>query len=293
MCSRCRSGWHERPILFLFHPAKLMPASVLPDHHRGFLVPIGGAEDKLGDASILRRFVAICGERPSIAIIPTASRRDEAGLDYAELFADLDAAETTVLRFRDRSDCSSGEALDALNRCDGVFITGGNQLRLSTTIGGTPVARLLRRRNADGMPVAGTSAGAAILSAHMIGGGDEGPTPRAGMVSLAPGLGLSNKVMIDQHFRQRDRLGRLLSAVALNPFAIALGIDEDTAAFIDSANVLEVVGSNTITVIDPADIHQSGIADVDHGKPFGLSNVRLHVLVAGQRFDLDHRRVVG
>lgn len=269
-----------------------MPAAVLPDRQRGFLIPIGGAEDKMGDAAILRRFVQLCGSKPSIAIIPTASRREETGRHYQTLFSTFDAGEARVLQFQQREDCEQPEALSVLSECDGVFITGGNQLRLSTLIGGTPVAKLLRRRHADGMPVAGTSAGAAIMPAHMIAGGEEGPTPRAGMVSLAPGLGLSNKVMIDQHFRQRDRLGRLLAALALNPFAIALGIDEDTAAFIGPDNVLEVVGSGSVTLLDPSEVRHSSMAEADHGQPISISNVRLHVLTAAQRFDLDARKTL-
>lgn len=268
-----------------------MPAKSQPDKTRGFLIPIGGAEDKIGDIKILKRFVNLCGRRPTIAIIPTASRRDDAGRNYQDLFAEFDAADTPILRFNRREDCEEQEALDILQRCDGVFITGGNQLRLSTTIGGTSVARLLRRRNADGMPIAGTSAGAAIMPSHMIAGGEEGSTPHAGMVSLAPGLGLFNKIMIDQHFRQRDRIGRLLTALALNPFAVALGIDEDTAAFIGGDNVLEVVGSSTVLVLDPSEVRHSSLADADHGEPVSITNVRLHILTPGMRYSINDRTV--
>lgn len=267
-----------------------MPAHSLPDRTRGFLIPIGGAEDKVGDARILKRFVGLCGRRPTIAIIPTASRRDDAGQAYQEIFSDLNARKATILQFARREDCDSDAALEILSQCDGVFITGGNQLRLSTTIGGTPVAKILRKRHANGMPIAGTSAGAAIMPAHMIAGGEEGPTPRAGMVSLAPGLGLSNKIMIDQHFRQRDRIGRLLTALALNPFALALGIDEDTAAFIGPDNVLEVVGSNTVLVLDPSEVRHSSLAETDPGNPVSITDVRLHLLTSGMRFDIEARR---
>ncbi len=268
-----------------------MPAHATTAQPRGFLIPIGGAEDKIGDATILKRFVRLCGKRPSIAIIPTASKRDDAGRVYQELFGGFDAANTQILQFARREDCENDVALKLLSECDGVFITGGNQLRLSTTIGGTPVAKLLRRRNANGMPIAGTSAGAAIMPAHMIAHGEEGATPRAGMVSLAPGLGLSNKIMIDQHFRQRDRIGRLLTAIALNPFALALGIDEDTAAFIGPDNLLEVVGNSTVLVLDPSEVKHSSLAEADPGDPVSITNVRLHILTAGMRFDID-RRVV-
>lgn len=268
-----------------------MPAKSQPDKLRGFLIPIGGAEDKIGDTKILKRFVKLCGRRPTIAIIPTASRRDDAGCNYQELFADFGAAETPIFRFNRREDCENEDTLRTLQTCDGVFITGGNQLRLSTTIGGTSVARLLRRRNADGMPIAGTSAGAAIMPSHMIAGGEEGATPHAGMVSLAPGLGLVNKIMIDQHFRQRDRIGRLLTALALNPFAVALGIDEDTAAFIGPDNVLEVVGSSTVLVLDPSEVRHSSLAEAEYGEPVSITNVRLHILTPGMRYRINERSV--
>lgn len=269
-----------------------MPAHSLPDRPRGFLIPIGGAEDKIGDSKILKRFVRLCGRRPSIAIIPTASRRDDAGRNYQDLFSDFNASDTQILQFARREDCESEAALKFLSECDGVFITGGNQLRLSTTLGGTPVAKMLRRRHADGMPIAGTSAGAAIMPAHMIASGEEGATPRAGMVSLAPGLGLSNKIMIDQHFRQRDRIGRLLTALALNPFALALGIDEDTAAFIGPDNVIEVVGNSTVLILDPSEVRHSSLAEASHGEAVSITNVRLHILTPGMRYDIDGRQVL-
>jgi cyanophycinase len=265
---------------------------VVPGNSRGFIVPIGGAEDKVGDALILRRVLKLCGIKPNIAVIPTASRKEDTGRNYQSLFADLGAGNTRVLKFEQRADCDDADSLAYLAQCDGVFITGGNQLRLSTTLGGTPVAKLLRRRNADGMLIAGTSAGAAIIPQHMIASGDEGASPRAGMVTLAPGLGLSNKIMVDQHFRQRDRLGRLLTAIALNPFALALGIDEDTAAFIGPDNVVEVLGSGTVTIIDPAKVTMSSIAEADRDQPISVTGLRLHVLASGARFDLDTRKPV-
>ncbi|MCB1609691.1 MAG: cyanophycinase [Xanthomonadales bacterium] len=267
----------------------MCPAKVAPDAQRGHLIPIGGAEDKVGDIGVLKRFIRLCPKRPAIAIVPTASRLEETGRVYQDLFRDLGASQAQILSFADRGDCEDPTQLALIEQADAVFITGGNQLRLSTTLGGTSVAKLLRRRNAEGMPIAGTSAGAAIMPEHMIAGGEEGAAPRAGMVSLAPGLGLTNKVMVDQHFRQRDRLGRLISALSLNPFAVALGIDEDTAAFIDGDNMLEVVGSGTVTILDPADLGHSSMPDAGSGEVLSVTNIRLHVLAAGGRFDLDAR----
>src|SRR6185436_16007672 len=135
---------------------------------------------------------------------------------------------------------------------------------------GTPVAKLLRQRNAAGIPVAGTSAGAAFLSEHMIAFGDEGNTPRAGMVTMCAGLGLTNRVIFDQHFRQRDRLGRLLTALAYNPFCLGLGVDEDTAAFIAPDDTMEVLGSGAVTLVDPGEMEASSIAEAKPGDPITI-----------------------
>ena len=162
-------------------------------------------------------------------------------------------------------------------------------MRLSATLGGTAVATQLRRMNARGVHVAGTSAGAAFTSEHMIACGDEGPTPRAGMVSLAPGLGLTNRVIVDQHFRQRDRIGRLLAALAFNPFAVGVGVDEDTAAFIGPDETLEVVGSGAITIVDPKKLEFSSIDGAKRGEPICMTGVTLHVLIHGATFQLSTR----
>ena len=158
---------------------------------RGYIVPIGGAEEKISDALILRRFVDICGGAEGrIVVIPTASRLEETADRYEALFTELGIGNVCSLRFEERSDCFREDWLDQLDRATGVFMTGGNQLRLSTTIGGTPVADKIREGNAKGLHVAGTSAGASIMAEHMIAYGDEGATPRADMVTLVPGLGL-------------------------------------------------------------------------------------------------------
>lgn len=258
---------------------------------RGYIIPVGGAEQKEGDIAILRRFTDLCGgDKARIAIIPTASEQDDTGDRYLELFNRIGVAERIVLPITSRADCNRREWLDALNGVDGIFLTGGSQLRLSTMLGGTEVAKAMRCRNAEGVHVAGTSAGAAFLSEHMIAFGKEGASPRAKIVTLAPGLGLTNRIIIDQHFRQRDRLGRLLTALAYNPFAIGIGLDEDTAAFIAPDETLEVVGSGAITIVDPSELEFSSMARVRKNDPVCLINVKLHILDHGSTFNL-HSRV--
>jgi len=269
----------------------MCPAESIENIERGYIVPIGGAEEKLNNTAILDRFISICGGSDSrIAIIPTASELEDTGRNYEKLFRKIGVKHTQVLNLVSREDCSSSEALDYIEKADGVFMTGGNQLRLSTTLGGTPVAQLIRRRNAAGMHVAGTSAGAAFMPEHMIAGGREGPTPTPDMVTLAPGLGLTNNFIIDQHFRQRDRIGRLLTALAYNPFAMGIGLDEDTAAFIRPGDDLEVVGSGGITIIDPTDLSYSSMDRSRRDEPVSLIGLKMHILVSGGRFEIASRQ---
>jgi cyanophycinase len=261
--------------------------------NRGYLVPIGGAEEKFHNPEILDKFVDICGGKNArIAIIPTASEMEDTGRNYEKLFRKLGIKHAKVLQLITREDCQSDKYLEYIEKADGVFMTGGNQLRLSTTLGGTPVAQTIRRRNAAGMHVAGTSAGAAFMPEHMIAGGDEGSTPSPDMVTMAPGLGLTNNFIIDQHFRERDRLGRLLTALAYNPFAVGIGLDEDTAAFIKPGDDLEVVGSGGITIIDPTKISYSSMDRAKRGDPVSLIDVKLHILISGGRFEIESRKAI-
>jgi cyanophycinase len=268
-----------------------MPSKIPDDASRGWIVAIGGAENKENDRHILERFVRVSGgEGADIVVIPTASRMHETGPRYEHLFKSLGAVRVTVMDFDTRRDCQEAGRLQRLEQASGIFFTGGNQLRLTTLLGGTPVAKLIRVRNAHGVTVGGTSAGASILSEHMIAFGDEGSAVISGSVRLAPGLGLTNRFIIDQHFRQRDRLGRLLTALAYNPFAVGIGLDEDTAAFIRPDETIEVEGSGGVTIVDGADVSYSSMGEVNEGQPVCMLGLRLHVLVAGATFNL-HTRV--
>lgn len=257
---------------------------------RGWIVPIGGAEEKENAPQILRRFVQLAGgDHADIVVIPTASQVRDTGARYERIFAELGVGRVSAIDFDTRRDCEEPGRLARLNQATGVFFTGGNQLRLGTLLGGTSIAKTVRSLNAAGVPVAGTSAGAAFISEHMIAFGDEGSTPIAGSVRLAPGLGLTNRFIIDQHFRQRDRLGRLLTALAFNPFPIGIGLDEDTAAFIAPDNTVHVEGSGAITVVDAAEVQFSSMDSVQEGRPVCLLGVKLHILTQGATFNLHTR----
>jgi cyanophycinase len=268
-----------------------MPSKVPDGQTRGWIIPIGGAENKENDCRILERFVrASGGEEADIVVIPTASRMHETGPRYEQIFRDIGAPRVTVMDFDTRRDCQEAGRLKRIQEATGIFFTGGNQLRLTTLLGGTPVAKLIRSQNAHGVTVGGTSAGASILSEHMIASGDEGSAMIAGSVRLAPGLGLTNRFIIDQHFRQRDRLGRLLTALAYNPFAVGIGLDEDTAAFIGPDETVEIEGSGGVTIVDGSQVSYSSIGQIPDGQAVCVLGLQVHVLVAGATFNM-HTRV--
>jgi cyanophycinase len=268
-----------------------MPSKVPDGQTRGWIIPIGGAENKENDRRILERFVrASGGADADIVVIPTASRMHETGPRYEQIFRDIGAPRVAVMDFDTRRDCQEAGRLKRIQEATGIFFTGGNQLRLTTLLGGTPVAKLIRSQNAHGVTVGGTSAGASILSEHMIASGDEGSAMIAGSVQLAPGLGLTNRFIIDQHFRQRDRLGRLLTALAYNPFAVGIGLDEDTAAFIGPDETVEIEGSGGVTIVDGSQVSYSSIGQIADGQAVCVLGLQVHVLVAGATFNM-HTRV--
>jgi len=258
---------------------------------RGYVIPIGGAEERTGSMRVLRRFVRLCGgRRGRIVIIPTASSLADTGERYIEVFSKIGVKHAVSLPIAERADAERSEYIEQLDSATGIFITGGNQLRLSTILGGTLVAQKVRRLNAAGVHVAGTSAGAAIMPEHMIAGGSMGLSPQADGVNLAPGLGLTNAVIIDQHFSQRDRLGRLLTAVSYNPFMMGVGIDEDTGIFIGPDQVFEVEGSGSVTIIDPEHLSYSSMDRAKKNESLSLLDLKLHILSRGCHFDIHARK---
>ena len=258
----------------------------------GLLIAIGGAEDKVRERLILRHFVEACGGPDAhLVVLATASEVPETGERYADLFYQLDADSVEVLRVRNREDAlgADDEMIDLLEYATGLFMTGGSQLRITSALGGTRLAETILQRHRAGMVVAGTSAGAAALSEHMISMGDSGGTPRRRLVQMAKGLGLAPNLVIDQHFRRRDRLGRLLTALSYNPEPLGLGIDEDTAAIIDGDGLLRVLGSGAVTVIDASSLRYSDSDGVSRTQPIALLGLKLDCLTTGCRYDLKRR----
>jgi len=258
----------------------------------GLVMAIGGAEDKVRERIILRRFVAEAGGADArIVVLATASEMPETGERYADLFYGLDAERVEVLRIRGREDAldAGPDAFDVLEDASGFFMTGGSQLRISSALGGTPLASLLLRRHAEGMVVAGTSAGAAVLSRHMISMGESGGTPRRRLVQMAQGLGFAPDLLVDQHFRRRDRMGRLVTALSYNPEPLGVGVDEDTAAMVDADGVLTVLGSGAVTIVDAAGLRFTDSHAVHRGQPVAMLGLKVDFLTTGCRYDTRRR----
>lgn len=259
----------------------------------GHLLIIGGAEDKLRQRQILSRFVTLAGAAEAqVAVISTASSLgDEANELYQSLFRQLGIPDVRGLRPLTREEANDAELAAMLDDATGIFMTGGNQLRLSSVIGGTLLGRAIVERHRRGAIVAGTSAGASAISSHMVAFGTSGATPKQRMTQMSAGLGLLAGVIVDQHFEQRNRLGRLLALVAQSPALLGMGVDEDTAALVSPSGVLEVIGKGSVTLLDPSRI-QTDAYEVKRHRPMMISGVVLHSLPSGYRFDLRKRRLL-
>jgi cyanophycinase len=256
----------------------------------GTVIVIGGAEDKVRDRVILGRFVTLAGGRDArIAVIATASSFGmEAAERYKGIFTELGAAEIVGLNAVTRMQANDEHAARLVRDASGIFLTGGNQLRLSSLIAGTRLADAITARFVAGSVVAGTSAGASAVSSHMIAFGASGATPKHRMAQIAAGLGLLPGVIVDQHFQQRNRLGRLLSLIAQNPSLLGLGVDEDTAGVVGPDQVMEVIGRGSITVVDGS-ASETDAWEIRGHRPLMISGVVLHSLPSGYRFDLRRR----
>jgi cyanophycinase len=256
------------------------------------IIAVGGAEDKVNKRDILERFVREAGgDEARIAILPTASAiPDERATFYQEVFKELGAASSRHVPIVTRSDAQSPSHAEVIAEATGVFLTGGDQQRLVEVLSDTRAFGAIRSRLTEGAVLAGTSAGASAFSATMIVGGLTGLQPRRDAVRLAPGLGIITRLIIDQHFSQRERLGRLLTAVALEPERLGVGIDEDTAILYHGSGEMEIIGSGHVFVLDAGGAAVHGIEERAHSEPFTLSGVVLHVLIHGDHFDVASKR---
>lgn len=263
----------------------------MQDKAKGVLVIIGGNEDKTGECRILREFVALSGGRSAkIAVFTTATELPmEVGTEYKELFELLGAGEVNTIHIADRRQAIDRQVAEQIAGYTGMFFTGGDQLRLTSILGGTVIYQAIWKNYWNGGVIGGTSAGASVMSHTMIIGGDSSETPKKATISMAEGMGLLDRVVIDQHFAQRGRINRLLAVVAQNPNVIGVGIDEDTAIKVDGDGKCSVLGSQTVTVLDGRQIVHTNISESSRFDPLAITNVVLHILPAGFGYDLEQR----
>ncbi len=258
---------------------------------RGPLIVIGGKEDKEGDREILTRVARHVGEGRLVVATVASQIPDEYFAEYRRTFAELGVENVAELYVDERLEASDPEKLECFEGARGVFFTGGDQLRIASQIGDTPVERAVRNVWETGGVIAGTSAGASVMSEIMLVRGTSAESHRIGDLQLASGLGLIRDVIIDQHFAERGRIGRLIGAVTQNPRVLGIGVDEDTA-FVLEGDCLRVVGAGAVYIVDGEGITHSNIAEADKDSALSVYDVRLQVLGAGDAFDLQSRRPI-
>ncbi|MDX2239764.1 MAG: cyanophycinase [Leptolyngbyaceae cyanobacterium bins.302] len=264
----------------------------MPQSTKTAIMIIGGAEDKVHGREILHSFFNRSGAADAqIAIIPSASREPAViGERYREIFTEMGAKQIEILDIRDRDQCEDLLMQTYVENCTGVFMTGGDQLRLCGLLADTPLMNMVRQRAQRGeITLAGTSAGAAVMGHFMIAGGGSGESPNRSLVDMTTGLGIIPELVVDQHFHNRNRMARLMSAIAAHADRLGVGIDEDTCAVFEGDGILQVIGKGSVTIIDPEAMIHTNHASANATDPLSISNLRLHLLVHGDQFDLRKR----
>jgi cyanophycinase len=254
------------------------------------LMAIGGALD-MEEPAIFQEFIKRAGGKDArIVVLPQASSLPETGKEYGRVFKKLGVKRKPVsLEFRDRAQADRKSHLGLLQQATGIFIAGGTQMRLTSLLGGTKFEEELLAAYRRGAVIAGTSAGTAVQSKLMIAYGRSGPTPREGMARFGSGFGFTDRIVFDQHFRQRDRLGRLVYAISMHPGALGVGVDENTAAIVEDDRHITVCGKNAITIVDGRNMKASNVPEMTNARPVAVSGLVIHVLTEGCSFDMKTR----
>ncbi|GFZ31279.1 cyanophycinase [Clostridium zeae] len=254
----------------------------------GNLIIIGGAEDKEGNKEILKYVCSkINKENDVLAVATIATENPEEAKDkYKKVFTELGVKKIEILDVKHRDDCSLQKNINIVREASIIFFTGGDQLRITSIIGGTPIYQEIISASERGCYMVGTSAGASVMSDTMIVTGDDEESPRKCTLKMSPGLGLVKNIIVDQHFSQRGRIGRLLAGVAQNPQALGIGIDEDTAIVIRRDDHLKVIGSGAVYILDGSEITYTNVSEQHQDDLLSIFNVKMHVLAKGHRFDL-------
>jgi len=254
---------------------------------RGALVIIGGAEDREGECTVLREFVRLAGGmKAHIAVMTAATRMPkEVGDDYINIFKRLGAELVEVVHTEHRDDSMRGDSLRVIEQATGIFFTGGDQARIVDFIKGTPLDQAIHKQHEQGAVIGGTSAGAAMMPDEMIVGGASVSNPSVDAVSMGPGMGFLPGIVVDQHFAQRRRLGRLLAALVLQPAVLGLGIDEDTGIIV-KGDEFQVIGQGAVTVVDESNATHNNLEGLLKDEAIALCGVKLHILPHGYGFNL-------
>ena len=265
---------------------------LLDEALRGYLIIIGGAEDKNGSREILKEVCSKLSKDKDKLVVATVATElpEEVGNQYADIFRELGIKDVNILNVISREDAFSENNSNLLEKADMVFFTGGDQLRITSLLGGTPLFQKINEIYKKGCIFVGTSAGASVMSNVMVVSGPEEEAPRKCTLKMAPGLGLINGVIIDQHFAQRGRIGRLLTGIAENPESLGIGIDEDTAIKVNSEGTFEVIGSGAVFVIDGSSITYSNVSEQNQQELLSIFDVKIHILKKGNKFNLKEKR---
>jgi cyanophycinase len=272
-------------------------------HPKGYLIAIGGAEDKGDEArvkknrlnffeeGILKQILQLSGKKvnPRIEIITTASSiPDEVAMNYKKAFRKLGCDDIGHLKLLTREDAENKKVIDRVGNCNCILFSGGDQLKLCSALGGTQLLTIIRERyEKEHFVIAGTSAGAAAMSNTMICGGNENKAFKKGEVELGFGFGFLQNVIIDTHFDARGRFGRLVQAIAAQPGAIGVGLDEDTGIVVEKGQRLKAIGSSCVVIVDGSHIAYNNIASIKNGMPLSVSNIYVHVMSQSDVFDIN------
>jgi cyanophycinase len=268
---------------------------VRPVAHRGkgTLLIIGGHEDKTGDKIILREFVRLA-RSGTLVVATLASKNAGAELweNYRRVFTEFGVKQSMHLDVESREDARDTTRMDMIEQADAIFFTGGDQLQLTSQLGGTPLCEHIQAFYYErGGLIAGTSAGASVMCETMLVSGKGDESHKVGdTLRMAPGLGFVKDMIIDQHFAERGRIGRLLAAVAQNPRILGVGIDEDTAILVEGEECFQVLGSGAVYVVDGRNVTETNISQTNSDRTLSIFDVQLHLLSQGDTFDLRARQ---
>ena len=258
----------------------------------GRLIAIGGNEDRTDDLVVLKRVVQEIGkEEYKVAVITTASEEPEQrGKEYHTVFTNLGALKVEILNIKKRSQANNRDFVKILQDIDLIFLSGGDQLRLTTVLGGSKILQAIYDQLTEGALIVGTSAGAAIFSDTMIYQGRSEEGLLKGRVLTTSGFGFVENIVFDTHFMARGRIGRLVQIVTTNPTCIGVGIGENSGIVLNGDGTSEVIGTGQVIIVDGSDITHSNIMDIDTGESIAVENVRIHSVVSGYGYDFKKRR---